>query len=60
MRFHYETLFQLAARMQGTSEPPAASLINSESLDLLRKLLKLFAHERISAEEALKHPLFAN
>ena len=51
---------QLAACLNGTTEPPPPSLVSSESLDLLKKLLKLFAHERITAEEALKHPFFSD
>jgi serine/threonine protein kinase len=51
-------VFQLTAR--GSEDPAPASLLNSDSVDLLKKLLKLFAHERITAEEALKHPLFAS
>jgi len=36
------------------------SLVTSDSVDLLKKLLSICSNERIMAQEALKHPLFTD
>merc|ERR1712018_891699 len=40
--------------------PPATLAGSNEAIDLLKEMLQLFQNERITAEQALKHPLFSN
>ena len=40
--------------------PPPTLATSKEAIDLLKKMLQLFQNERITAEQALKHPLFSN
>ena len=47
---------RLAARPGGQED--VQNLVTPESVALLGDLLKLSAHERITAENALKHPAF--
>ncbi len=50
------TFIALATRT-GCNEK-AENLVTKDSLDLLDKLLKLLSNERITAQDALKHPIF--
>ena len=58
--------FQLSVRLEADSHgraivsPPATLATSTEAVDLLKQMLQLFQNERITAEQALKHPLFSN
>ena len=58
--------FQLSVRLEADSHgraivsPPATLATSTEAIDLLKQMLQLFQNERITAEQALKHPLFSN
>ena len=39
--------------------PPPSLATSNEAADLLKQLLQLFHNERITAEQALNHPLFS-
>ena len=40
--------------------PPPTLAASREAIDLLSQMLQLFQNERITAEQALKHPLFSS
>jgi len=58
--------YKLSVRLEADSHgraivsPPATLATSTEAVDLLKQMLQLFQNERITAEQALKHPLFSN
>jgi len=58
--------YKLSVRLEADSHgraivsPPATLATSTEAIDLLKQMLQLFQNERITAEQALKHPLFSN
>ena len=60
-----EVCHRLSLRPEADSQgravvaPPPTLATSNEAIDLLKQMLQLFQNERITADQALKHPLFS-